>query len=132
MPVTYFLAEIIGLYLLIVGVTMLLYKQRWWRVINELCEPKGETLAYALGLVALAVGLLLVLLNNVWDMGLLPLVVTIVSWIILLKSVAVFVVSPGQLGRLVKSVRLESWWYVYVVIVLVIGAYLTYAGFAGM
>ena len=118
-----------GLYLLLVGLSMLFWKGRWWRVINELCQPEAQTLGYVLGMVALPVGLLLVLSHNYWDSGLLALVVTVFGWIILFKSVFVFAVSPEQMGRLVKMIKMESWWYVYVVVVLVIGVYLTYAGF---
>jgi ABC-type amino acid transport system permease subunit len=120
-----------GLYVLIAGLTMLFWKARWWSVINDLCRPEGQTLGYVIGLIALPVGLLLVLSHNYWNSGLLPLVVTIFGWIILLKSIFVFVVSPAQMGRMVKMIRMESWWYIYVVVVLVIGAYLAYSGFTG-
>ena len=129
MPLTYFLAQIIGLYVLIVGLTMLLWKARWWRVINDLCRPEGQTLGYVIGLLALPVGLLLVLSHNYWNSGTLALVVTILGWVMLIKSIFVFVISPEQMGRMVKMIRMEQWWYVYVVMVLVIGAYLTYSGF---
>lgn len=126
---TIFLAQIIGLYVLIVGLTMLFLKKRWWHVIDELCKPQGQTLNYVLGLIALPIGLLLVMLNNVWDAGLLALVVTLFGWVVLLKSILMFVSSPAQLGRLIKTFKMEDWWYLYVVIVLIIGAYLAYAGF---
>lgn len=131
MPLTYLLAQIMGLYVLLVGCSMLFWKERWWHVIDELCRPEGQTLGYVLGMVALPVGLLLVLLHNYWNAGLLALVVTIFGWIILFKSILVFAVSPEQMGRLVKTVKMEQWWYVYVVIVFIIGAYLTYSGFMG-
>ena len=120
-----------GLYVVIIGLSMLFCKERWWSVINDLCKPAGQTLGYVIGMLALPVGLLLVLSHNYWNSGPLALVVTIFGWIILVKSIFVFVVSPEQMGRLVKMIKMESWWYVYVVIVLVIGAYLTYSGFAG-
>ena len=115
--------------MLIVGLTMLFLKKRWWHVIDELCKPQGQTLNYVLGLIALPIGLLLVMLNNVWDAGLLALVVTLFGWVVLLKSILMFVSSPAQLGRLIKTFKMEDWWYLYVVIVLIIGAYLAYAGF---
>ncbi len=130
MALTYFLAQVIGLYLLIVGLTMLFWKKRWMNVLHEFCQSQGETLRYMLGIVALPFGLLLVLVHNYWNMGVLALVVTLFGWIILLKSILVlFVFSPEQMGRLVKVFWIEQWWYVYVVIMLIIGAYLTHAGF---
>ncbi len=131
MPLTYFLAQIMGLYVLLVGLSMLFGKQRWWHVINELCEPRSHTLGYVIGMLALPVGLLLVLLHNYWNSGLLALVVTIFGWIILLKSIFVFVASPKQMGSMVKTIKMEQWWYVYVCVVLIIGAYLASAGFMG-
>lgn len=127
---TIFLAQIIGLYVLIVGLTMLFFKKRWLQFIDDTTKPHSQTLNYVLAIVALPIGLLLVLLNNIWDAGLLPLVVTLFGWLILLKSIMVFVFSPEQLGGLVKTIKMKNWWYVYVVIVLIIGAYLTYAGFS--
>ncbi len=118
-----------GLYVLLVGISMLFWKERWWHVIRELCRREGQTLASVLGMVAMPVGLLLVISHNYWNVGLLALVVTIFGWVILLKSTFVLVVSPEQMGKLVKTIRMEDWWYMYVVVVLIIGVYLTYSGF---
>ena len=129
---TIFLAQIIGLYVLIVGLSMLFFKKRWLQFIDDTTKPQSQTLNYVLAIVAVPVGLLLVLLNNIWDAGLLPLVVTLFAWLILLKSIMVFVLAPEQLGGLVKTIKMKNWWYVYVVIVLIIGVYLTYAGFTSI
>lgn len=128
MALTYFLAQVIGLYVLIIGITMLLWKERWQMVINHLCSAEGQVLDYVIGMIALPVGLLLVLSYNYWDAGLLPLVITIVGWIILLKSVLVFVASSQQLGKIVRNVMIKRWWFGYVIVVLVVGAYLAYSG----
>lgn len=129
MPLTYFLAQVIGLYVLIVALTMLFWKKRWMRVIDELCRPESQVLLYLIGMIALPIGLLLVIVHTYWTMGLLAFGVTLTGWLIVLKSILLLVLPPEQMGRLVKVLRLKSGWYIYVVIILILAAYMAHGGF---
>jgi hypothetical protein len=71
----------------------------------------------------------MVLAHNVWSGGALPIVVTTVGWIFLIRGVLILVLPADALARLFEVVRFGELYYLYVTIPLVLGLYLTWAGF---
>jgi len=124
MELTYFLAQLIGLYLLIVGLLMLFRKRMFLEVINEFYERPSSL--FIAGWLAMFLGLMLVLSYNYWNTSILALVITIAGWAALLKG-ATLLLFPKAMIRLMHSFRLEKFFYLYAVVVLIIGAYLTHA-----
>jgi len=129
MGLTYFLAQLIGLYLLFVGLLMLLRKKMFLEVINEFYS--GSTSLFLAGWIAMLLGLLLVLNHNYWNAGILALVITITGWAALLKGAALLFI-PKTIVRWARSVNLEKFFYLYAIIILVVSAYLIHAGFTHM
>lgn len=126
MALTYFLAQLIGLYLLIVGLLMLFRKRMFLDVLNEFYErPSSLFLA---GWLAMLLGLLLVLSYNYWNAGILALVITLTGWAALLKG-ATLLLMPKTAVRWTRAFNLEKFFYLYAIIALIIGAYLAHAGF---
>jgi vacuolar-type H+-ATPase subunit I/STV1 len=82
-----------------------------------------------LGLIALAAGLALVLTHNVWSGGAPAAVVTLVGWVILVRGVVLLVLPPDAVARLFDMVRFAELFYLYAGITLLLGLYLTWAGF---
>jgi hypothetical protein len=74
----------------------------------------------------LAAGLAIILGHNVWSGGALPVVVTLVGWLIFAKGLLLMLVTPETLTPLLERAHYP----LYVVPALIIGLYLTYAGFA--
>jgi hypothetical protein len=126
MELTYFLAELIGLYFLIVGVLMVFRKRLFLQVVQEFYA--GSALMFLGGWVAMFLGLLMVLIHNYWNAGFLALVITLVGWAALLKGAALLFM-PKCISRWVTIFKLEKLFYLYAVVVLIIGAYLAHAGF---
>ncbi len=86
-------------------------------------------LLWLFGMLFLIAGLGIVLGHNVWSGGALPVIVTIIGWGTLIRGLLLLFLSPEAIWALFRTIRYEQLFYVYVVISLVLGAYLTYGGF---
>jgi hypothetical protein len=86
-------------------------------------------LMFIFGLVMLAAGLAMVLAHNVWS-GASAVIVTLVGWASLIKGLLLLFLTPEAEANLVlRNLRYQDLFYVYAGSSLVIGLYLTYAGF---
>ncbi len=124
---TIYLARFIGLFLLIVSVSMLLDRDSIIEMATALIDDRA--LLLIVGLIALGIGLAIVVGHNVWSGGLMPIVVTLFGWSQLLRGVALLFLPAETQVAFFQVMRLEDFFYIYAGIPLVIGAYLTYAGF---
>lgn len=127
MPLTYLIAQLIGIFCLVVGAAILVQKKDFVAIVDELV--KSPALLYILGFISLLLGLLVVLTHDVWNAGFLPLIVTLLGWIMVLRGVSALFISHGTLMRWIRLARIEQLAWLYAAILLVFGAYLTYAGF---
>ena len=80
--------------------------------------------------ITLAIGLALVVGHNVWSGGALPITVTIVGWVSLIKGLAFLFLPPGQMTKLYETLRYERLFFVYMGLTLALGLYLTIAAFS--
>ena len=76
---------------------------------------------------SLGAGLAMILGHNVWSGGTLPMIVTLVGWVIFAKGLVLLAVTPETLTPLLE--RMQQHYPIYIVPALIIGLYLTYAGF---
>jgi len=79
--------------------------------------------------IAVTAGLAIVIGHNVWSGGALPVIVTLLGWIILIRGVALLFLSPTAKIRFFEMFRYADLFYLYAGITLVLGLYLTIAGF---
>ena len=127
-PRTIFLSKLIGLYSIVVGLAMVAHKQATLRMVGALLQY--APLLYLVGVIALGIGLAMVLGHNVWKGGALPVVVTLIGWLSLLKGLHFLFLPSAVAVRLFLGVlHYCQLFYLYVAIDLIIGVYLTYAGF---
>jgi hypothetical protein len=124
---TIYLGRLIGLFLLIVALSMLLDRDSIIEMATAILDDRA--LLLIVGLVALGVGLAIVIGHNFWSGGPLPIVVTLFGWSQLLRGLALLLLPAETQVAFFQLMRLEDFFYVYAGIPLVIGAYLTYAGF---
>jgi len=88
-------------------------------------------LLYIAGLMGVTGGLAIVLAHNVWSGGALPIMVTLFGWISLIKGILLLVLSPETESRVfIVGLRYEQHPNLYAAFMLLLGAYLTYAGFS--
>ena len=128
MPITHFLAELIGLYCIIMGAVMLFRKKVFLAVGDGLY--KNEEALFLPGLLATLLGLVLVLLHNFWGTSVLAIVITLIGWAALLKGLWLLF-FPDSAVHLIPMLKVKEYAWLYGIVIIVIGAYLTYAGFIG-
>jgi hypothetical protein len=124
---TIFLGRLIGLFLIIFSLPMFWQKQLIVETYDATIHQRP--VIFLLGMILLACGLAMVLLHNVWSGGALPIVVTVLGWLTLLKGVLILYLTPEALIDLFGVGRVGSLLYLYAVIYLVLGLFLTIASF---
>jgi hypothetical protein len=122
---TVFLARLIGLFTILVVAAVLM---RGSAVAAAAVADGPVMFAYAI--ISLAIGLAMILGHNVWSGGALPVVVTLVGWLILAKGLLLLFLTPEALTRLLQQAQYGEHFYLYAAPGFVIGLYLTWAGFA--
>ena len=122
---TPFLARLIGVFSIVLVAAMLVRG-------NALIETVigDHAIMFDLAMISVAVGLALVIGHNVWSGGVLPVVVTLVGWLILVKGLVLLFVTPEMFAKLFVQIHYGEHFYIYLAPALVIGLYLTIAGFA--
>ena len=91
---TIFLSRLIGLYCILVALSMLTRRQATVETVTALLQ--NSSMMLILGVITLAGGLAMVLAHNIWSGGALVVIVTIVGWITLLKSLLLFFLPPER------------------------------------
>ena len=125
---TLFLSRLIGLYCVLVALSMMTRRQATLEAVTALLHD--SSMMFVLGAITLAAGLAMVLAHNIWSGGSLVVIVTVVGWITLIKSL-LFLFLPPQIeaGLFLKRLHYEQLFYLYGAFSLVLGIYLTYGGF---
>ncbi|HUH85738.1 MAG TPA: hypothetical protein VLX85_14100 [Stellaceae bacterium] len=121
---TVFLARFIGVFTLLLLIGLL---TRGSATIDAAVADQPVMLVYAI--ISLATGLAMILGHNVWSGGALPVVVTLVGWLILVKGLLLLALSPEAMTGLFGQIHYGEHIYVYFTPAFVIGIYLTWAGF---
>jgi hypothetical protein len=121
---TIFLARLIGLFTVLVVAGLL---ARGSGIVETAVANGPVMLTYAI--ISLAIGLAMILGHNVWSGGALPVVVTLVGWLTLAKGVLLMFLTPEALNRVFERMQYAEHVNLSVAPALVIGLYLTWAGF---
>ncbi|AMQ27771.1 TPA: hypothetical protein KKX32_002936 [Legionella pneumophila] len=120
-----FLAQAIGLYLLIVGIIMLSRASYYRELLTHLKE--GSATIVTAGSLGLIIGICLVLVHNIW----VPeseVLVTLVAWLILIKSI-LWLGFPEFMVKCSQKAYTGTSYYVISIVVLIIGILLITHGF---
>jgi hypothetical protein len=125
---TTYLARLIGLYCLLAGVIMLVHREGMIAGVEALVLD--APLLLILGVITVAAGLAMILAHNIWSAGALPLAVTLIGWLTLIKGLVLWLLSPQAAARFyLQQLHYPQLYYLYAAVTLLIGAYLTVAGF---
>jgi hypothetical protein len=129
METSIFLARLLGPAFIVVGAGLLVNRDNSRALAREFLD--SPALIYLAGLIALALGLSIVLTHNVWEFRW-PVVITLFGWVSLVAGV-LRIVFPGVVTRMgANVVESEAWVPVTVVVYLLLGAWLSYAGYFGL
>ncbi|MGD0426603.1 MAG: hypothetical protein ABSC10_07775 [Candidatus Acidiferrales bacterium] len=127
MPRTIYLGRLMGLYCLFIATAMMWHKQTTVEVMTALVH--NAPVLFLASLLALVAGLAVVLAHNAWSGGALPVVVTLVGWISLIKGVIFLLLPPGSSVAYFEAMHYSQFFYLYMTIDLVLGIFLTVASF---
>ena len=125
---TIFLSRLVGLYCLLVGLSMVSHKQLTVEGVTALFE--NPPLRLLLGFITLGASLAMVLAHNLWWNGTLAVIITLICWLALIKSLLFLFLTPAMESTLfIELLHYERFFYDYAAVSIVLGIYLTYAGF---
>ena len=125
---TLFLSKLIGLYCLLVGLSMMSHKQLTVEGVTALLQ--NPSLMLVLGFITLGASLAMVLTHNLWWSGPLALIITLIGWLALIKSLLFLFLTPAMEARFfLGQLHYQQFFYDYAAISIALGVVLTYAGF---
>jgi len=117
-----------GLYCLLAGVIMVVRREQMIATVEELVLDRPLLLIF--GVIMVAAGLAMVLAHNLWSGGALPVVVTLIGWLTMLKGLVFWLLSPQSAAQLyLQQLHYAQLYYLYAGVSLALGVYLTLAGF---
>ncbi|ARG97114.1 hypothetical protein [Legionella micdadei] len=119
------LAQIIGLYLLIMAIIMLMRRQAYLAYVEKLQPSSGVIIMTAS--LALIIGLFIIVVHNRWTFA--PdVVITILGWLIAIKSI-LWLAVPEKMVSSTRAVYETNWYYLIVALIAIIGIFLITIGF---
>lgn len=124
---TKFLAKVMGLWIVITVLSLMINREATIATLNALFADPA--LMFVTGVFTLLIGLAVVVGHNRWSGGALPVLVTLYGWIALIKGAAFMCFPPPAQAQFYQALHLPQFFYEYLVIALVLGAYLIYGGF---
>ena len=126
-PKTVFLSRLIGLYCVLISLAMFAHKQAIVNIEDALIH--SPALLFIGGILTMVAGLAVVLGHNVWSGGALPVIVSVLGWVALVKGSLFLFLPPEAAVGFWEGWRYEQLYYLYAGITFVLGFYLTWAGF---
>jgi len=126
MDISIFLAQALGIYLLIVSISMFLNPAQYKIMINEIANM--PSMLFLSGIMALIIGILIVITHNVWVADW-RVIITLLGWLSLLKGIIRVMFPMFALRAMKKFMHNMSNYYVVAFIALLLGGYLSFFGF---
>ncbi|MGH7095748.1 MAG: hypothetical protein ACREFB_19730 [Stellaceae bacterium] len=130
MATTQFLSRLIGLAALILSGAMFVDKAPMLAAIDLMTHDRAAL--FLLGIAGIVAGLAIVLTHNLWSRGVWPLVITLVGWLILIRGILLVALPDALIARFYTAVHVADYYYLYAILPLALGAYLTWRGFAAV
>jgi hypothetical protein len=127
MPTSIFLAKLIGPLLVLTGVSLLANRKSFEALLQE--ALRGTFFVYFLGLIDFAVGLAIVLTHNVWTADW-RVIITILGWFLIVRGVIRTLLTDHAKAMGTKLLHNKNATTVALAVTLVLGAVLSYFGYA--
>ena len=125
---TSFLGRLIGIYCILFAIVMFLRKQAVLDGITGVISTPGIMLT--LGVILLFAGIAVVLLHNVWKGGALPVIVTLIGYLTVLKGILILLLPPDTGTEVyLRALHYQQYFYVYAAFTLCLGLCLTILSF---
>jgi hypothetical protein len=125
---TIYLAKLLGLNCVIVSLELSLNRKSTITTVNE--WMRNPPLMMLTGVITLAMGLALVIGHNVWSGGALPVTVTVLGWLTLMKGLTFLALPPAKAAKFYEALQYKRLFFVYMGVTFVLGLYLTISAFS--
>jgi hypothetical protein len=106
LPLTIFLGKLIGLYCIIVALVLTAHKQSAIATVNALI--RNPPLLLFVEVLGLAAGLAMVLGHNIWSGGVLPVVITLLGWLIAIRGAVLLSASQDATIKFSRLYAMKS------------------------
>jgi uncharacterized membrane protein len=126
-PLTIYLGQFFGISCLLMCAVLLARPRASLEAINDMME--SPALLLVTGIFTMAAGAATVVGHNVWSGGALPVAVTVLGWLMLVKGVALMAVSPRALNNFYRALHYPQRFRLFIVPSFVFSAWLTVAAF---
>ena len=127
MPLTNYLAEFLGIYIVLMCVVMIVHRQAMLEIMAAFVNQRP--LIFILAMLRILIGLAIVVAHNRWS-GTLGVVVTLIAWITLLRGVALLLLPHQTERRVLGLFERGEVYYGTAAIGAVLGLWLAFAVFA--
>lgn len=121
-----FLAQLFGLYFIIVGASVLIRKKSIMPTYREMIANKPVLLA--ISLLEIAAGLAIVLARPTITMDWMG-IITLIGWMLLVEGVLYLTLPSKVVQKFTKNFSSAGWMTAGAVVAVVAGGYLAYVGF---
>jgi hypothetical protein len=102
-PLTMFLAKLLGLYCIILALAMLTRKENAITTVEELI--RNPPLLLLVEVIGLPGGLAMIIGHNIWSGGALPIIVTIIGWLMAIRGAVLLALSQDATIKLFEALR---------------------------
>lgn len=126
MDVSIFLARILSLLYLSIGLGILFNPSHYRQMIGEM--QKSAAVVYIAAIITLVFGFLIVTYHNVWDLSW-AVLITIIGWLALIKGVLLFIIPSAMLRLSQLLANKKNFFLIEGIIVIILGLVLGYFGF---
>ncbi len=120
------LAQILGLYFIVVGIIVLYRRRAIMPAISRLVS--NRPLLLILGLMEILGGIAIALTNPVFTFDA-DGVISIIGWVMLIEGILYFALPSRKVQRLVRRFNTQTWYRAGGVLSFVMGVYLAGSGF---
>ena len=131
MEISLILGKVIGLYMVIVAISMLARQGSWMKLVKQ--ARKNESFVRLIALFELLLGLLIVIVHNIWVQGW-EVAITIVGWLMLIEGAMYLLLPHETIEKKISAFNKPGWYTIVGIVALVVGLYLvgvTFGFFAG-
>ena len=126
MTLTAYVAQLLGVYLVLSGVLMIVREQTMMLLVPKFVDT--PPFLYFLGSLRVLIGLAIVLAHNMW-IGTLGTVIYVVGWLTILRGIAMLVLPVETERKILAAFSRGNVWYTTAIVAIVLGGWLAYAGF---
>lgn len=126
MDISIFLAKTLGIYLVIMSLSMFTNAKRYKSIIYDLTS--NPSFLFLTGVIALIIGILLIVCHNIWQANW-TIMITLIAWLSFIKGVVRVVFPQLAHASITKFMENEIAYYTTAFICLLLGIVLGYFGF---